>query len=247
MNDETMWRDLMIFLQSRSDSIVLPSEASAETFSSGASRELILKTEDNSLGLQRSTLRYDKERNCLAWNVFLLKKKKDRKKFFRLLRNSGKQALEFIALGELLTCGALHLDNKKEGPVLRCVQDLSRGVSDELVGTMLREMRCALLMRDKIQSALAGGSMRISIGECIHFSTRHPYGEDEGDEEWVDVPTKWMDAPISNVDASVERKSNSAEIPQRVLDINVAIMRGDLHKARLLACGNDLFEIPEEI
>jgi hypothetical protein len=176
----------------------------------------------------------------LVWNVFLLKKKKDRRKFFRLLRNSGKLALEFIALGKLLTCGALHLDNKEDGPVLRCVQEVSRGVSDELVGTMLLEMRCALLMRDKIQSALTGGSMRISIGEYVNFTTHHAYWADEGDEKGVDVP-------VSNVDTSIEQKSNSDEIPKRVLDIDDAIMRGDLRKARLLACGNDLFEIPEEI
>ncbi len=96
---------------------------------------------------------------------------------------------------------------------------------------MLREMRCASLLRDKLQGALAGVSMCFSVEEynAAAFVV--------DDDDAIERPA-WNKVGAADGKRS-SQKNVEAEIPHRVLEINQALQRGDLPKARLLAwtCG----------
>lgn len=247
MDAEQVWREVLVFLR-KQDGVDVPPDAAAETL---AAREdsipICVTLRDGSGGKDlRSFLRYQSGRSLLLWTAYLLEKSRDRRKFVKLLWQSGSRALEFCALAEPFTLASLRLDNGDDGPRLCCVQDVAWGLNTDLTETMLREMRCAMLLRDKLQGALCGEAMALSLdeyGHCLRVAKRVR----QGDAAARDTKDGREKEKVPGFPDVAMTKDKNAEIPQRVLDITEALKRGDLVKARLLACGHDILDVPREI
>jgi len=258
MEAEAVWQDVLEFLRDQ-EGLAFPADATAEGLARDNSPLCVtLAGKEKGEGL-RTYLHYVQNRAILRWVAPLLETKKDSKRFYKLLRDSGTLALDFLRLSEPLLLASLRLGSPRSGPLLHCAQQVIFGVNEQAWEAMLREMRRAPLLRDKMQEALTGARLRWTPEEYRAVLCDEDEDEvEETDEDRDDEADTADDAPVrvntpggdsvrTKTVQQPESKKNFAECPRRVLEINQALQRGDLPKARLLASGRDIVDVPDEV
>lgn len=235
METADVWQNILFFLRNQPGVVALSGGVTAESLmAAGGDGELcvsILAEEDGKV--LQSFLQYEHGQSRLSWTVHLLPRKKDRREFSKLLRDSGKRALEYFLLSAPFFLANLRLGNVNDGPILQLTQDVGEGISDRLCHAMLREMRCAIIIHEKIIKALDGYNMRQTFHDFIRFNC---FLQPDEENEQCSEETLCV--------SPIKQKNKNDDIPQRVLDISSAIKNDDVKKAHSLAAGEDLADIP---